>query len=258
MKAQISYKNILKASLATVILVTGLLAILIWIFGDESTLQTEIVRSPSIQRVEEFKKIESPVKTNLTTQVSEAIAKEIAQTNPQGPAQDEAGQSFIGAMNAETIADKTIQEGLKNFNPDELRYKVLLANINLSNSNVKESQAIYFDQINNIIGSAFEGSPTMNYAYPEQTNFQEIISRYENAISNLYKTKVPSDLLSYHINLISLLGTHKNVYATVANLQEDPLQAYLAAEFGLQVENELAFLSNDINQYIEDNEIFES
>ncbi|MDP3881032.1 MAG: hypothetical protein Q8Q32_02530 [bacterium] len=258
MKAQISYKNILKATLATVILVTGLLTLLIWIFGDESYLRTEIVRSPNLSNFEEFKKITSPAKSNLTNDISEVIAREIAELNPQGPTQGSSDETQIAALDPEKLLDKTIQEGLKNFNPDQLRYQAGLSQIQSTESNIKEKQAEYFEEINDIVNTAFKNAETINYAYLPETNFQSIIASYDDAIGRLYKTKVPSDLLAYHINLISLLGTHQNVYAVLANFEDDPLQAYLAADFGLQIENEIVFLSNDMNQYIKDNEIFEN
>lgn len=168
---------------------------------------------------------------NLTENFAETLNQGLIQANGQNfdPAQGvkTPGQEFVWNQFLQQIQNKNL------FDQGNLDLKEL----NIDSDNSKEKVKDYFSALTEILQNyrsqdlnsltksleAFTESQDPNYLLP-------VLNSYDQLVQQLKKLKVPSDWASLHLELVNLIGAEREIFASFANYQEDPLKAIIASE----------------------------
>jgi|SRR3989344_5096646 len=189
------------------------------------------------------------VSFNITKDLAGEISKDILVRNPDGPNEID-NEKWINVANPEQIADLLTEEGLNNFNPKDFQPEIKLTDLKISNS----SAEIYFRTFRDILKHDFENA-RVDLSSPDLTGISSVIQAYDRAIKNFYNLETPEKLTEIQKKQISLLIGQKKVFEVMANYQNDPVQAYLAAQVFEELINKADDLSLEMTNFIKENNL---
>lgn len=169
--------------------------------------------------------------TNLTQQLADSFAQGFIKENPSDVDLEKGlktpKEEFVWNQFLQQIQNKNL------FDQENLELKEL----NIDSDNSKEKVKDYFLALAEIFQNyrsqnlvsltesleAFTESQDPNYLLP-------VLNSYNQLIQQVKELKVPSNWTSLHLELINLIGAEREIFASFANYQEDPLKAVVALE----------------------------
>lgn len=169
--------------------------------------------------------------TNLTQQLADSFAQGFMEENPSNVDL----QKGLKAPKEEFVWSQFIQQIQDNdlFDQESLEVK----EVNIGSDNSQEKVKDYFLALVGIFQNyrsqnlvsltksleAFAESQDPNYLLP-------VLNFYDQLTKRLKELKVPSDWVALHLELINLIGTEREIFASFSNYQVDPLRAVVALE----------------------------
>ncbi|MEK7115138.1 MAG: hypothetical protein AAB847_02155 [Patescibacteria group bacterium] len=194
---------------------------------------------------------------NITKDLANEISKDILVRNPDGPKKLN-NEKWIDVANPEQMADLLTEEGLKNFNPKDFQPEIKLTDLRISSPPTGEPSAvaaeIYFRTFRDILKHDFENA-RVDLSSSNLTGIETVIAAYDRAIKNFYNLETPEKLTDIQKKQISLLTGQKKVFEVLANYQNDPVQAYLAAQVFGELMNGAENLNSEITVFIKTNNL---
>ncbi len=190
---------------------------------------------------------------NITNLITQKIAESIADQNKDGFITSSDGKTLISAPKPEKMVSDLIAEAQKNFDPNSLRPQISDSFLNISEDNSKQALINYFSSFLNIINTASKQIPdSLNNSVEDIqiSDFSKMVSIHTQAINSFYALSVPKIALNIHKKELELITTEKNIYEKLANADQDPMTAFLAANELLKIENEFAILKINITDLI--------
>ena len=190
---------------------------------------------------------QSPVSANdynkTFQDISKAIATELAKANPQGPTVID-GQEGVATVEPEKVADIILAQGfqsvdLKDFDPD-----VLLSDLKIIKTGDKLLAENYLKNFRAILEKNFSVSG-IDFQNPKAENWRSLAKIYQKAIDQFYSLNVPENLATLHQRQIKLMTIQKNIFESLANYENDPFKAFIAASALKETENQLQALSKN-------------
>lgn len=193
----------------------------------------------------------SDTSKNLTDLLTKKLEERIGEQNING-FQSLDGKTLINAPDPKKLTEELLSEAEKNFDANALRGIVEESRLKISEDISKESISKYFESFSQIMIQANKNAPA-SMSEPEKitiSDFGKIRDMYEAAANNFYGLATPKSALTIHKKEIELLLTKKNIYATMANAEEDPMTAFLAVDELLKIEQEFDKLKADIGIFL--------
>lgn len=187
---------------------------------------------------------------NLTDLLTKKLEQSIADKNTEGFNVID-GKTLIAAPKPETIVEDLITEAEKNFDPAALRPQITDASVKISEDNSKEALSTYFGSLNNIIITASKNIPASLYDENKLSvsDFSKTKGVYDIIVKNVQSLAVPRLALSIHKKELELLTTKRNIYEKMANLDQDPMTAYLVIDELLKIDQEFATLKTEVKKF---------
>jgi hypothetical protein len=235
-----------------IFLLVGGLALLLFIVvliaygGDrEVPLNEKITRASSLIPTQLREK-------NLTDVVATQLAKEIVSKNPTGPLVE--GQEGVLIPKPEEIVDNALREQLRTFDPAELRPLILEEDVRvIENPTAADRETYVTNYVQLLVKRLYNQYITSSTPKPEE--FLALAGAYKATMADLAAEPAPQDALAIHIETLELLGLQANAFELIANYQEDPLKAILAARIQQSIPAEAKELSKKMLSYIEEHSI---
>lgn len=187
---------------------------------------------------------------NLTDLLTKKLEQSIAEKNTEGFNVID-GKTLIAAPKPETIVEDLISEAEKNFDPATLRPTITDSSIKISEDNSKEALSAYFGSLSDIIIAASKNIPASLYDENKLSvsDFSKTKQAYDVMISNIKDLTVPRLALNIHKKELELLTTKRNIYEKMANLDQDPMTAYLVIDELLKIDQEFATLKTEVKKF---------
>lgn len=246
-------KKLYSRSLIVVGVATILFGVVIFVFGDKGGLNTEIPPLAPLLRSESLPVGDTIEGENLTDAFSKTLAKRIIEQNQSGPETIE-GTEWLTVDDPEKLVDELLEKELANFDLASIYPTADVRKIKVDENTSITVQSEYFKSFYSIFSSSFKGL-SINREQPEKTNFPDIIAAFRKAEAAFYELSVPRPLLDFHTREIVLLGAQANIFIMMRDYQTDPVRALVAAYAGDQVTERVITLLNEINAYMEANNI---
>ncbi|MDO8442650.1 MAG: hypothetical protein Q7S81_00060 [bacterium] len=187
---------------------------------------------------------------NLTNLLTKKIEESIAAKNTEGFNVID-GKTLIAAPKPETIVEDLLLEAGKNFDPASLIPKINDSSIKISEDSGKEALSKYFVSLSNIITSASKNIPVSLYNADSLSvsDISKTKQVYDAIVSNVQDLTVPRLVLDIHRKELELLTTKRNIYEKMANLEQDPVTAYLVIDELLRIDQEFAILKTEVKKF---------
>ena len=202
---------------------------------------------------------------NFTQTFSQMIFEQIKSKNEQGLTEKD-GQTAIFAPNEETISQEWLDKFLsanspgKPFGPyhpkvDEKKFKI-------SQDVSSDNQIRYIKELENItqknLVSFNKTSMEVLNEIAEKSDSssaKQLAEIYETMAEDYYKVDVPVNWIDFHKAVLSHFYSAQSMWTAVANFQDDPLKAYLAAQFISNLEDSATGLQVLLAQGIQKNNL---
>ena len=187
---------------------------------------------------------------NLTDLLTKRLEQSIADKNTEGFNVID-GKTLIAAPKPETIVEDLISEAEKNFDPAALRPTITDSSVKISEDNSKEALSAYFGSLSNIIVAASKNIPESLYDENKLSvsDFLKTKQAYDVMISKIKDLAAPRLALNIHKKELELLTTKRNIYEKMANLDQDPMTAYLVIDELLKIDQEFATLKTEVKKF---------
>lgn len=191
---------------------------------------------------------------NLTDLLTKKLEQSIADKNTEGFNVID-GKTLIAAPKPETIVEDLISEAEKNFDPAALRPKIADSSVKISEGGSREALSAYFASLNDIIIAAGKNIPASLYDENKLSvsDFLKTKQAYDVVVKSVQDLSVPRLALSIHKKELELLTAKRNIYEKMADLERDPMTAYLVVDELLKIDQEFATLKTEIDEFIKAN-----
>lgn len=164
---------------------------------------------------------------------------------------DASSSPAITQQDVESVINQYFDEGIKNFNTDDLRPVISLKDLKIISGSSKEAAQIYIENLNAIYSRDLENVDQAASYTSDIPDFNIMIAAYDKTIAALYELAVPENLAFIHRDQITLLSAQKNALNVAKNFEKDPLNTILAIQAAQEFNQEFASLQNTLIQVIE-------
>lgn len=183
---------------------------------------------------------------NFTQAFSQMIFEQIKSKNEQGLTEKD-GQTAIFAPNEETISQEwldkflTVNSSDNSSGPYHPKVNEKKFKISQDVSPVKQIQ--YIKNLESISQKHFAGfNKTSNDVLNEiaekkdSSSAIQLANIYKTIADDSYQVVIPSNWVDFHKALLSHFYSAQSLWDSIANFENDPLRAYLAAQFTSNLE----------------------
>lgn len=246
-----------KFLVGALVLICAYAAILMF-FGNTNKPQKNVAPIAASESTE--KKPNSPVNSSVikplafqtTDQTSnnEANADNQSQTITQQDVENIINQS-VTQQDLEDVVNQYFDEGIKNFNADDLKPTINLADLKIISGANKETAQAYIENLNLIYNQNLQNIDQAISLESDTLNFNSITTAYGKTIEALYKLAVPENLEFIHRDQIVLLSAQKNAFEIAKDYENDPVKAMLAIQAGEEFNQEFLALQNTLANVIQ-------
>jgi len=166
-----------------------------------------------------------PLAQNATLNLSDKIAKQLLEKNPNGPSLLN-GTPSINAKNPQALVEQIIQQELANADMSSLRPVVSVSELKLDTSK-DPSLAAFRDEFVKAVTPFFSLATGPN---PTPALFASFTASADETLVALKDLKTPASLAPLMAKEIELITYNRNIFAAVANADNDPFRALLALQ----------------------------
>ncbi len=252
-------KKLVKA-IKIFIVVIILIGITLAILGHESEFIVIVSNntnnySPSPYIIKPIKRVVTP-EENLTLKAAKGIAEELLEKNSEGPIEE--GEDLNLILNPKEAFQKMISQ--INFQDAKPFEGIRIEELKLDVNDTAHTRRKYFENLQNIISSAFSGvnekeNAIIDAIYETLQDKHEkldlLISAHERAIESLKDIPVPTSLAILHKKEIDLLTKTKIMLDGISLISTDPIRAYLALQIYPKLAEEAQALQQEFSAAIE-------
>lgn len=219
------------------------------IFDEPNSQSPSKVARPSLKRESGFQITNAETITehqsannkqsNSTQKIAERISQNILTQDAKNP---------LSLPKPEKLVDDYLTEAIQDFDITNLRPPADTAKITVIPENGSTVLEDYFRGLTIILNRL--DVITLDSQNLTAADFKKIAGAYEAAGRQLYQLPTPKTVLDLHSRQISLMTAQRNIFNILANYQEDPAKALIAAQANLTLAEEFNDLKNKIQQFI--------
>lgn len=190
--------------------------------------------------------------TNLTDVLTDELAKEIVEKNPEGPAAN--GGLGIIPPNPNELVAQVIEEQLQSFDVDAVWPYITEDQITVLSPATTDNRRLYFKAYFDILGKRL----LTNYltsSPPTPAQLMMVSTAYKETMADLAAVSTPDDFVEMHIQTLELLGAQANIFEIISQYEQDPLKAYLANLLREDITQEASELREKMVSYIEEHPV---
>lgn len=203
------------------------------------------------QTIEEASRADQPLKDrfthNLTDTLTSQIAQSIIQKNPTGPLVSATSSRIM--INSKEVVDQALAAAKRQAAAEPFEPVLSEKMLHLTTDASQAAQQRYFIDLEREVDSALSQS-LIDTRNPQKSDFQKMAQDRQKLFDTLLASPVPQPLAQLHLRFLSLLGAQKNIFAALANKDQDPLRALLATKIAPQVAADAGELNRDIADYM--------
>ena len=188
---------------------------------------------------------------NITNEIFTGVLNEVAAANIVEQNTNEAGL----LVPSKVSLDQITSEALKDFDPSQFKPEIKNETLKISKDNSFLNITKY---IRNFASTIQKNSNEIRTPTKYSTVGETLSSSrdlYQKTLFDFYNLEVPSSMLDFHKEEISLLTGKLLVIDRIKEYEDDPIEAFLALEADTYLDQEFEKLKNNLNQYIENNNI---
>ena len=188
-----------------------------------------------------------------TEMAAEKLAALIFENNPDGPLIID-GEVGIRIMNPDGVVEQLLDSQIKEATSKILSSPVDEERIRILNTSDKDAVINYLVRRSEIMRSGGELilEQKIDFSNPEVIDFEMLTMIYADTIDDIYALSVPRNLEFAHSEQIRILEIYKNIFASLAGYEEDPLRASVAISLLARAEEDLASLEQVFSNIIEE------
>ncbi len=166
---------------------------------------------------------------NLTTVIAQEIVQKIISKNPPGSLKKNGGG--IAAVAPDALIEEVVAKRLSEFDPAQFTENISPSSLVVTAVNDDTAVAAYVAGLNAALKKHYARLPVGVIASGlAAEKFAAITATLDTVISDLYSLPVPPRAASFHAKQIGLFTAQKNIFAAIADMQNDPFKALLAVQ----------------------------
>ena len=187
------------------------------------------------------------------SKISQRISEEIIKLNPDGPSLLD-GQQRINALEPDKLVQKVLNSELGNINYPDLSPSIEIAALKIVKTSDKIVWENYLKNFRAILTNNFS-SLKVNLKNPTAKDFEALVGAYEKTLAQFYSLNAPEILAEVHKEEIRLMTAQQNIFASLANYEQDPLKAFVAGKMIGGIQNQFAVLNKKVTEFISENSL---
>lgn len=223
----------------------------IFLFGDRRIISLDSPRFANTQTTDSEHRVADK---NLTDAVSNSLATQLVIDNPEGPQVNSEGIMAIDISDQKAFITKALQAGQQEFSKEDFIEAIDEKRITPGADTSKEAATRYIRDVAKTLQNNFK--TVMSETTEDRVAMFTALSKERTtALEGLYQLTPPPDLAELHRDMLTIVGTQRNIFDALKNYNSDPMKALLAMEFETEVAENITATARQFTDYITRKEI---